>query len=372
MGVSIHEIGEFEYLLREAREGDGSLSQAFVARLPEGPVDVVGDVHGEIDPLEALLDRLGYDRRGEHPDRRKLVFVGDLCDRGPNSPAVVGRVRELVDRRNAFCILGNHELNILRGSQKSGNRWFLDPSHPEQHPEGEFGHCLPMEGSASSDVLEFFASLPLALERSDLRIVHAAWVRDAVETVRQSSGSTLDLYEHFEGLTEKRIQAEGLEDAAREEEEAWGDLLADKFAPVPLLKACGKLDEIYQMGNPIRVLTSGVERLAQRPFFASGKWRMCDRVRWWNEYDEDVPVVIGHYWRQLVPIAHSEHASTKPELFTDDAPLDWGGRRRNVYCVDFSIGARYQERKSGAEAFATRLAAMRLPERSLILSEDSD
>ena len=331
---------------------------------------MVGDIHGEIDALEALVDRLGYDLHGDHPERRKLVFVGDLCDRGPDSPAVVERVRDLVDRRNALCILGNHELNILRGSQKSGNRWFLDPSHPEQEPEGEFGHSARIEGTASSDVLEFFAALPLALERWDLRVVHAAWVRDAIETVRRSLESTLDLYEHFEDLTRKRIVAEGLEDAAREEEEVWANRLSDKSAAVPLLKASGRLDEIYQMGNPIRVLTSGVERLAQRPFFASGKWRMCDRVRWWNEYDEEIPVVIGHYWRQLVPIAHSEHASTKPELFTDEAPHEWVGRRRNVYCVDFSVGARYQERNFGTGVFATRLAAMRLPERKLMLSED--
>ena len=345
-------------------------THSFIARLHDGPVDVVGDIHGEIDALQSLVDRLGYSRHGDHPENRRLVFVGDLCDRGPNSPAVVEYVRDLVDRQNAQCVLGNHELNILRQSGKSGNRWFLDPSHREQQPNGEFGHSVPIEGSASSDVLEFFAALPLALERQDLRVVHAAWVRDAIEVVRRSSGSTVELYEQFADLTRHQILAEGLEDAAREEEAAWGEQLADKFAHVPLLEATGRLDELYQMGNPIRVLTSGVERLARRPFFASGKWRMCDRVRWWDEYEEGIPVVIGHYWRQLAPIAASEHAATKPELFTDVAAHEWLGGGRNVYCVDFSVGARYQERKSGAAQFTTRLAAMRLPERRLLLSED--
>ncbi len=262
----------------------------------------------------------------------------------PDSPAVVECVRDLVDRQNAFCILGNHELNILRGSHKSGNRWFLDPSHSEQQPGGEFAHSAAME-RPRSDVLEFFATLPLALERPDLRVVHAAWSRDAVEVVRRSSGSTLELYEHFEERTQKRIRAEGLEEAAREEEATWGARLADKSTPVPLLEASGRLDELYQMGNPIRVLTSGVERLAQRPFFASGKWRMCDRVRWWDEYDEGIPVVIGHYWRPLAPGVHSEHAATKPALFDQVAPHEWLGRRRDVYCVDFSVGGAI----SGAE-----------------------
>ena len=344
-------------------------SNRFTATLPEGPVDVVGDIHGEIEALTSLLDRLGYNRHGDHPELRKLVFVGDLCDRGPDSPAVVECVRDLVDRHNALCVLGNHELNILRGSQKSGNRWFLDPSHSEQQPEGEFAHSAAIE-RPRSDVLEFFATLPLALERPDLRVVHAAWVRDAIEVVRRASGSTIELYEHFEELTQKRILAEGLEDAAKEEEAEWGARLADKFTPVPLLVAGGRLDELYQMGNPIRVLTSGVERLARRPFFASGKWRMCDRVRWWDEYDEGIPVVIGHYWRQLAPIPQSEHAATKPELFSHETPHEWLGGRRDVYCVDFSVGARYQERKAGVGGFTTRLAAMRLPERVVVFSED--
>lgn len=57
----------------------------FIATFPEGPVDIVGDIHGEIDALRSLMDRLGYGRHGDHPEHRKLVFVGDLCDRGPDT-----------------------------------------------------------------------------------------------------------------------------------------------------------------------------------------------------------------------------------------------------------------------------------------------
>ncbi|MBA3451959.1 MAG: metallophosphoesterase, partial [Deltaproteobacteria bacterium] len=61
-------------------------SPALVAQLFEGPLDIVGDVHGELDVLHDLMERLGYDRAGNHPDKRRLVFLGDLCDRGPDSP----------------------------------------------------------------------------------------------------------------------------------------------------------------------------------------------------------------------------------------------------------------------------------------------
>jgi hypothetical protein len=134
---------------------------------------------------------------------------------------------------------------------------------------------------------------------------------------------------------------------------------------VPLLKALGLSDERYQMGNPVRVATSGVERLAQAPFWSSGKWRMCDRVQWWEEYVEPVPVIIGHYWRQAQPIKSSAHASSKPQLFGESGPLDWLGPLKNVFCVDYSVGARYQERKAGVEEFETHLAAMRWPEREV-------
>ena len=99
---------------------------SLLADLLPGSLDIIGDVHGEIDHLETLLDQLGYRANGVHPADRRLVFVGDLTDRGPDSPAVVRRVRELVEAERAQCVLGNHELNILRGEAKEGNRWITE------------------------------------------------------------------------------------------------------------------------------------------------------------------------------------------------------------------------------------------------------
>jgi hypothetical protein len=55
-----------------------------------------GDVHGEAGPLFQLLDVLGYDGEGTHPEGRRLVFVGDLVDRGPDSVSVVEFVHKIV------------------------------------------------------------------------------------------------------------------------------------------------------------------------------------------------------------------------------------------------------------------------------------
>jgi polynucleotide kinase-phosphatase len=73
-----------------------------------GPFDIVGDIHGCALELESLLGKLGY-VDGVHPEGRTAVFVGDLVDRGPDSPGVLRRVMSMVKSGNALCVPGNHE-----------------------------------------------------------------------------------------------------------------------------------------------------------------------------------------------------------------------------------------------------------------------
>jgi serine/threonine protein phosphatase 1 len=56
---------------------------------PEAPVCVIGDVHGRLDLLEGLLAKIAL--QPDH-DLARLVFVGDLMDRGPDSAGVLARV----------------------------------------------------------------------------------------------------------------------------------------------------------------------------------------------------------------------------------------------------------------------------------------
>jgi protein phosphatase len=87
-----------------------------------GPFDVIGDVHGCLAELEALLPALGYalerdaDGRavGAHHDGRTAVFVGDLVDRGPDTPGVLRLVMGMVAAGDALCVPGNHEHKLLR------------------------------------------------------------------------------------------------------------------------------------------------------------------------------------------------------------------------------------------------------------------
>ncbi len=92
-----------------------------------GPFDIIGDVHGCGEELEALLARLGYvearldcddplwgDRSFVHPAGRRAVFLGDLVDRGPRILRTARLVRNMVVHGSALCVPGNHDLKLVR------------------------------------------------------------------------------------------------------------------------------------------------------------------------------------------------------------------------------------------------------------------
>ncbi|NNC19722.1 polynucleotide kinase-phosphatase [Corallococcus exiguus] len=89
-----------------------------------GPFDIIGDIHGCREELEALLAKLGYQVRPRAdgtpgvdvrpPEGRKAVFLGDLVDRGPDIPGVLRLVMDMVDAGTALCVPGNHEMKLLR------------------------------------------------------------------------------------------------------------------------------------------------------------------------------------------------------------------------------------------------------------------
>ncbi|WP_424211313.1 polynucleotide kinase-phosphatase [Streptomyces sp. BI20] len=79
-----------------------------------GPFDIIGDVHGCASELDALLAKLGYVDGAAHPEGRTAVFVGDLVDRGPDSPGVLRRVMGMVAAGTALCVPGNHENKLSR------------------------------------------------------------------------------------------------------------------------------------------------------------------------------------------------------------------------------------------------------------------
>lgn len=91
-----------------------------------GPFDIMGDLHGCLDELVALLRELGYSvalEAGddgapayivEPPAGRMAIFVGDLVDRGPDTPGVLRLVMSMVEAGTALAVPGNHDVRLVR------------------------------------------------------------------------------------------------------------------------------------------------------------------------------------------------------------------------------------------------------------------
>lgn len=297
------------------------MDSPLVRPLFEGPLDIVGDVHGEIEALRSLIGHLGYADDGSHPDDRRLVFVGDLTDRGPDSPAVVDFVQTLIESSRAQCVLGNHDFNILVGHEKPENKWFWGEDFL-----ADDGSVVPQALAGKSirqRVRGFFRSLPIALERGDLRVVHACW-DDRMIGIARDATDVASLYE----LHKKQINRE----------------LSNR-----------NLDRIeqgllHQNENPVKLLTSGPEERSEHPLESGGKIRNEQRVHWWKDYRRPF-CIFGHY------------------SIRDGQP------RGNdaSYCIDFGVGKRWTERREGkSKEFSWKLAAFRFPERMVVFDEGGE
>ncbi|MGW9419366.1 polynucleotide kinase-phosphatase [Cellulosimicrobium funkei] len=111
--------------------GEDEVAAVQVVRTPlltdrrdeHGPFDAIGDVHGCLDELVALLGVLGYavvrDDAARpvdavHPEGRRAIFLGDLVDRGPDSPGVLRLAMGMVRAGHALAVPGNHEHKLVR------------------------------------------------------------------------------------------------------------------------------------------------------------------------------------------------------------------------------------------------------------------
>jgi hypothetical protein len=312
-----------------------------VGELFEGPIDIVGDVHGEIVALHELRRRLGYDDKGRHREGRRLVFVGDLGDRGPDSPGTVEWIRDLVDRGRAQAILGNHDFNALAaaagGPMKTELSWLFDESRPFHH----HGHHVPqalVRGKRRDEILAFFARLPVVLERQGelpVQVVHACWDASMIDRLRQATDA-VEVYK----AEHERIEA---------------DLKSRQVADAMEVKLA------HQNDNPIKRITSGLEGRSSEPIFVNNEPRYEVRLPWWRDYRDETLCIFGHYWRIALP------GERKFEDLFDGEPKNALVGPGGGMCIDYSVGKRFKERlRPGfSHRYLTSLAALRLPEKVL-------
>lgn len=311
-------------------------------------VDVIGDIHGQAQKLEALLRQLGYRERNgawQHPGRRAL-FVGDFIDRGPEQVRTLEIVRAMMQAGQARAVMGNHEFNAIAFA-------FRDPSNPDRHlrvrseknrhQHARFLEEVGEDSAAHQAWIEWFLTLPLWIETEQLRAVHACWHPTAMAHLQSKLAPGQCLTQEL------------MVEASRPE--------SSVFDAVEVL--CKGLEVALPAGVSYRD--------------AEGNHRTRSRVAWWDEqattyraatlvgaaaraqlpeeplppqvrlvYDEAKPLFFGHYWMQ-----------GQPKIFG-----------RNRCCVDYSAARPDQplaaycftgERRLSPERFALAHSAPTAP-----------
>lgn len=154
-----------------------------------GKIFVIGDIHGCIEKLRALMDSLAV-----NPENDTLVFIGDYIDRGKYSKDVVDYVLALQkEYRHMVCLLGNHEKMFLR---------YLEGMEEEIYLGNGGINTLASYNISLSDGIEerkrkipdrhreFFASLLAFYETDDYLFVHAG-IRPGIPVNEQSTDDLL-------------------------------------------------------------------------------------------------------------------------------------------------------------------------------------
>lgn len=159
----------------------------------------VGDIHGRLDLLEQMLDKIEADIAVRAPSQNLVIFLGDLIDRGPHSRGVVERLRTWRPRdASAIFLCGNHEevmLRVLAGEPTILSDWLrfggaecltsygLSPTELKQMSEGEA--LAAIKAAIPKDDQSFLATFGDTFRFGDYLFVHAG-IRPGVEIARQS------------------------------------------------------------------------------------------------------------------------------------------------------------------------------------------
>jgi len=148
--------------------------------------DIIGDIHADAEGLREILAKLGYKAPdyGEHPERRKAIFLGDLIDRGKNNKQVIDIVKKMVDTGIARIVMGNHEFNAICIS-KHGVKGHIRPrTFSNLADQAEFLEEYELDGPEYKDVIAWFETMPLYVETKNFRVIHACWNDNALEACK--------------------------------------------------------------------------------------------------------------------------------------------------------------------------------------------
>jgi serine/threonine protein phosphatase 1 len=179
---------------------------------PDGAlIYAVGDIHGQLHLLDALLEQITADAGRADAQRCVLVFVGDYVDRGPDSAGVIERlVSGLPEGFEVRCLMGNHEAILLKflDDPESFDHWLMNgaeetlasyavdaprsgaPTSARAACRDSFASALPSSHRA------FLNDLPLFASFGDYLFVHAG-IRPGVPLQDQSHKDLMWIREEF-------------------------------------------------------------------------------------------------------------------------------------------------------------------------------
>lgn len=133
--------------------------------VPEGMrYYVIGDIHGRLDLYEAMIAAIEADDSAAPPAETRIVLLGDLVDRGPDSAGVIARTRQWQQTRRVRVLAGNHEEMFLSAFEKpEALRHFLKNGGRET----VLSYGLSKKQFATLDLDEMFERLPKLVPAED-------------------------------------------------------------------------------------------------------------------------------------------------------------------------------------------------------------
>lgn len=283
--------------------------------------DIIGDVHGQSEKLEALLQKLGYVpvcSGYRAPQGHQLVLLGDLIDRGPGQMRVLEIVRSMADRGDALCIMGNHEFNAVAyvtddpyhpDEALRPNRGESDKCHKNRAQHAEFLAQVGEGTVAHREWVQWFRTLPPFLELDGIRAVHGCWDQASVEVLRKSGWDTGKPLE--DGLLVEVANRKTPVKRARQ--------LLLCGLEIPLAEGQYILDKAGHRHSDVRIANwrHWGKTLGDVALVPNGQEELLDHLDWPTglvlSAIEGSPVFVGHHWFSGHPVIES------PKL----ACLDW-------------------------------------------------
>lgn len=269
--------------------------------------DIIGDIHGYADELEALLEQMDYKHTssGWQHASRKVIFLGDFIDRGPRQIDSVAIARTMVENDHALAVMGNHEFNaIAYATPDPARQGQYLRAHSEKNRKQHQAYLDEVgEGSAlHQQHIAWFKTLPLYLDMPGFRVIHACWHPQQIEVLNAHLDS------------KQRVLDAAWPELARPEGagyEALETLL--KGLEIPLPDGHYFFDKDQNQRNNIRTEWWNQHALTYRDL-AMVPAEVIERIPHTPVPDDvlpgyqgDKPLFVGHYWLTGTPAPLNDH-----------------------------------------------------------------